>query len=140
MKPSGRDHKTDAVLKRLVDLDHATLILACCLQAQGPHIEGLQNADVDVEDDGDNRGPVLDVTVSQAEVDDTEAVAALQSDSGPLPTEEPQESQATPTFGRDMENVTLMEPRSLAVEEVVVRTIKYVILQHLRCISPNDNF
>ena len=124
MKPSGRDHKTDAVLKRLVDLDHATLILACCLQAQGPHIEDLQNVDVDIEEDGDNRGPILDVAVSQAEADDTEAVAAPQTDSGPLPTEEPQESPATPTFKRGVENVALMEPRSLAVEELVARTIK----------------
>ena len=125
MKPSGRDHKTDAVLKRLVDLDHATLILACCLQAQGPHIEGLQNVD---EDDGDNRGPVLDVAVSQAEADDTEAVAAPQTDSGPLPTEELQESPAIPTFGRGVGNLALMvmEPRPQGDpdEEMVVRTIK----------------
>ena len=61
------------MLKRLVDLDHGTLILAC-LQARGPHIEGLQNVDIHAEDDGDKQGPILDVSASQAEVDDTEAV------------------------------------------------------------------
>ena len=49
MKPNGRDYKTDPVLKRLVDLDHATLILARCLQAQGPHTEGFQIVDVPSE-------------------------------------------------------------------------------------------
>ena len=111
------------MLKRLVDLDHAILVLACCPQAQGPHIEGLQNVDVHDEDDGDNRGPILDVTASQAEADDTEAVAALRTDSGPLSTEVPQESLATPNFGRDVKNVALMESRSQE-DQVVVRTIK----------------
>ena len=125
MKPSGRDHKTDAVLKRLVDLDHAALILACCLQAQGPHIEGLQNVDVDVEGNGDNRGPVLDVTVSQAEAGDTEAVAAPQTDSGQLPTEVPQESPAIPTFGRGVGDLALMvmEPRPQGDPDEII-TIK----------------
>ena len=49
MKPNGRDHKMDPVLKRLVDLDHATLILARCLQAQGPYTEGFQTIDVPSE-------------------------------------------------------------------------------------------
>ena len=112
------------MLKRLVDLDHATLILAYCLQARGPHIEGLQNVDVDNEDDGDDRGPILDVAVSQAEEDDTEAVAAPQTDSGPLPTEEPQESPATPTLRRDVETMALMGPRSQEDEEEGVQIIK----------------
>ena len=103
MKRNGRDYKTDPVLKRLVYLDHATLILARCLQ-RGPHTEGFQNVDVHDEDDGDNRGPILDVGASQAEPDDTEVVPALWTVSRP-PTEKQQESTASPTLGRNMENV-----------------------------------
>jgi len=54
MKPNGRDYETDTVLKRLVGLDHATLTLARCLQARGPHTEGVQILDVLDEGDGDN--------------------------------------------------------------------------------------
>jgi len=46
MKPNGRDHKTDPVLKRLVALDHANLNTA-------------QVPDVHDEDDGGNRAPQL---------------------------------------------------------------------------------
>ena len=124
MKPNGRDYKTDPVLKRLIDLDRATLILASCLQAQGPHTEGFQNVDVHGEDDGDNQGPILDVSVSQAEADDTEAAPALWTDSGPLPKEEPQKSTATPAFGEHVENVALIEPRSQEDDDEVDQTIK----------------
>jgi len=51
MKPNGRDYEADPVLKRLVDLYHATLILTPCLQARGPHTEGSQIIDVHGEDD-----------------------------------------------------------------------------------------
>ena len=51
MKPHGRDYEAGPVLKRLVDLYHATLILARCLQARGPHTEGSQIIDVHGEDD-----------------------------------------------------------------------------------------
>jgi len=74
MKPNGRDYETDPVLKRLVNLDHATLILARCLQAQGPHTEGVQILDVHAEDVGDSQGRISDVSASQAEAYDTEAV------------------------------------------------------------------
>ena len=108
MKPNGRDYKTDPVLKRLVDLDHATLIL---------HTEGFQTVDVHVEGDGDNQGRTPDVSASQAEADDTETVAVLWTDSGPQPTEKPQESTASPAFGRNVENVTLIGPRSQEDED-----------------------
>ena len=36
MKPNGRDHTTDPVLKRLAGLDHYALIFARHLQARGP--------------------------------------------------------------------------------------------------------
>jgi hypothetical protein len=51
MKLNGRDYTTDPVLKRLVNSDHATLILARRLQARGPHTEGFQILDVH-DDDG----------------------------------------------------------------------------------------
>ena len=141
MEPSGRDHKTDAVLKRLVDLDHAALILACYLQARGPHTVGFQNVDVHDEDDGDNRGPILDVGASQAEADDTETVPALSTDSGPLSTAGRQELTATPAFGGDMENVALIEPQVQDDDDEVHLTIKYVILRQRRWrISPNQDF
>ena len=124
MKANGRDYKTDPVLKRLVYLDHATLILARCLQARGPHTEGFQNVDVHDEDDGDNRGPILDVSVPPAEADDTEAVPALQSDSGPLPMQGQRESTATPTFGGNVENMALVEPQVQEVDDEVDLTIK----------------
>jgi len=54
MKPNGRDYETDSVLKRFVGLDHAALTFARCLQAQGPHIEGVQISDVLDEEVGDN--------------------------------------------------------------------------------------
>jgi len=54
MKPNGRDYETDSVLKRLVGLDHAALTCARSLQAQGPHIEGVQIRDVLDGDDSDN--------------------------------------------------------------------------------------
>ena len=108
MKPNGRDYKTDPVLKRLVDLDHAALIF---------HTEGFQNVDVHVEVDADNQGRTPDVSASQAEADDTETVAALWTDLRPQPTEKPQESTATPAFGRNVENVALIEPQSQEDED-----------------------
>jgi len=36
MKPNGRDHTTDPVLKRLAGLDHDGLIFASHQQARGP--------------------------------------------------------------------------------------------------------
>jgi len=36
MKPNGQDYETDPVFKQLVDLDHATLILARSLPSAGP--------------------------------------------------------------------------------------------------------
>jgi hypothetical protein len=125
MKPSGRDYKTDPVLKRLVDLDHATLTLARCVQVQGPHTEGSQILDVHDEDDGDDRGPISGVSASQAEPDETEAVPNLCTDSGPPPAEGQQESTAaTPAFGGNMENVALIEPRSQEDDDEVDLTIK----------------
>ena len=120
MKPNGRDYKTDPVLKRLVYLDHATLILARCLQGRGPHTEGFQNVNVHGVDDGDNRGPILDVSASQAELVDTEAVPALRGISPP-PTEEQKESTATPTLGRNVENVVLREPQCEQDDEVTIK-------------------
>jgi hypothetical protein len=102
MKPNGRDYETDPVLKRLVNLDHATLILARSLQARGPHTEGGQILDVHDEDDGDNWGPISDVSASQTEADDTEAVPARYTDPGPPSTKEQLESTATPAFGRHL--------------------------------------
>ena len=82
MKPNGRDYKSDPVLKRLVHLDHATLTLAHCLQARGPHTEGFHILGEHDEDGSDNWGPISDVIAPQAEADDTEAVPALGTDSG----------------------------------------------------------
>ena len=117
MKPNGRDYKTDPVLKRLVDLDHATLTFACRLQVRGPHTEGFQNVDVRDEDDGDNQGRTPDVGASQAEADDTGAVPARWADSGLQPTEEPREPTTTPALGGNVENVALIEPRPQEVED-----------------------
>ena len=111
MKPSSRDYKTGPVLKRLVYLDHVTLILARCLQARGHHTEGFQNVDVHDGDDGDNRGPILDVSTSQAEPDDTADMPVLWTDSAPPPREGRQESKAAPAFGGNVENVNLRKPR-----------------------------
>jgi len=125
MKPNGRDYKTDSVLKRLVDLDHATLILARCIQGRGPHTEGLQNLDVNDEDDGDNQGPITNMSASQqAEAVDIEAVPALCTDSGPPPTEERQESKATPAFGGGMENAALIDPQFQEDDEEMDLAIK----------------
>ena len=115
MKPDGRDYKTDPVLKRLVDLDHAALI---------PHTEGLQTVDIHVEDGADNQEPIPDVSASQAEADDTEAVLALLTDSGPLPTEEPQESMATPAVGGNVENIVPTKPRYQEDDDEADLTIK----------------
>ena len=120
MKPDGRDYKTDPVLKRLVDLDHGALVLARC---QGPHTEGSQIVDVHVEYDGGNQEPIPDVSASQAGADDTETVLALWADSAPLPTEEPQESTATPALRGHVENVVLRKPRYQEDDEMP-RTIK----------------
>ena len=65
MKPNGRDYQTDPVLKRLADSDHATLILAHCLEARGSHTEGFQDLEVYGEDDGRNQRLVSDVTHAQ---------------------------------------------------------------------------
>ena len=119
MKPNSRDYKTDSVLKRLVDLDHATLILARCLQARGPHTEGFQILDVNDEDGDDNRGPITGMDASQAGADDIEAVPALCTDSGPLATEEQQESKATPAFGGGVENAALIDPQFQEDDEAI---------------------
>ena len=123
MKPNGRDYKMDPVLRRLVDLDHAALILACCL-ARGPQTEGFQNVDMHDEGDDDNRGPISDLSAPQAETDYTEAVPALGTDSGLPPTEEQQASTATPAVGGNVENVAPMEPRSQEDDDEVDLTIK----------------
>ena len=116
MKPNGRDYKTDPVLKRLVDLDHATLILARRVQARGSHIEGFQDLDVHGEGDNINQGPISDMVVSQAESDDTDVVPTFSTVSEPPPTEEQQEPIATPAFRK--KNISLRELRSLKGEEV----------------------
>jgi len=116
MKPNGRDHNTDPVLKRLVYSDHATLILARHLQAQGPHTEGFQILDVhdDDKDDDGNRGHISDVSVSHAEPDDIETAPAISTDPAPPPTEE----QQPPASGGNVENVILTEPQSQGGAEV----------------------
>ena len=103
------------MLKRLIDLDHAALTL---------HTEGLQIVDIHVEDDADNQEPIPDVSTSQAEADHTEAVLALLTDSGPLPTEEPQESMVTPAVGGNVENVVPAKPRYQDDDDEVDLTIK----------------
>ena len=110
MKPNGRDYKTDPVLKRLVDLDHGTLILARHVQGQGSHIEGIQDLDVHGEGNGIDQGPISDMVVSHAEPDDTDTVPAFSINSEPPPTEEQQEPIATPDFTK--KNIALRELRS----------------------------
>ena len=112
MKPNGRDYKTDPVLKRLSDSDHATLILAHRVQGQGSHIEGFQDLDVHGEGDGIDQGPISDMVVSQAEPDDTDTVLAFSTNSEPPPTEEQQEPITTPDFRK--KNIALRELRSFA--------------------------
>ena len=112
MKPNGRDYKTDPVLKRLSDSDHATLILAHRVQGQGSHIEGFQDLDVHGEGDGIDQGPISDMVVSQAEPDDTDTVPAFSTNSEPPPTEEQQEPIAIPDFRK--KNIALRELRSFA--------------------------
>ena len=127
MKPTGRDYKTDPVLKRLADSDHATLILARRVQARGPHTEGFQDLEVHIEGGGSNREPISDMWVSQAELDDTDTVPAIRTNSTPPPTKEQQGSTTTPALGRNVENVALRELRSLeedGVEDKVDLTIK----------------
>ena len=116
MKPNGRDYKTDPVLKRIADSDHATLILACHVQTRGSHIEGFQNLDVHGEVDGIDQGPISDMVMSQAEPDDTDAVPAFSTDSEPAPTEEKQEPIANHASRK--ENIALRELRSLKGDEV----------------------
>ena len=111
MKPNGRDYKTDPVLKRLTDLDHATLILARRVQARGSHIEDIQDLDVHDEGDGVDQGSVSDMVVSQAEPDDTDAVPAFSTNSEPPPMEEQREPTATPGFRK--KNITVGELRAL---------------------------
>jgi len=103
------------VLKRLANSDHATLILAHSVQAQGPHTEGFQDLGVHGENDG--QGPISDMGVSQGEADGTEAAPALSTDSAPPPTKEQQESTTTPTVGRNVANFALRELRSLEDDE-----------------------
>ena len=117
MKLSGRNYKTDAVLKRLADSDHATLILARRAQARSPHTECFQDRGVGGDGDGSIQGPISDVGVFQAEHDDTDAVPARSTDSAPPPTKEQQESTATPAFGRNVENFALRELRPLEDDE-----------------------
>jgi len=124
MKPNGRDYETDPVLRRLVSLDHATLILARSLQARDPHTEGVL---IFAEDDDDNQGRILDVRASQAEASDTEAVPALCTDSGPPQTEEQQELTAT-AFRGNVENI--VKPPYQEDDEVD-RTIKWVMMVSL---------
>ena len=116
MKPNGRDYKTDPILKRLADLDHATLILARRVQARGSHIEGFQDFDVHGEGDGIDQGPISDMVVSQAEPDDTDAVPAFSTDSKPPPTKVQQGPIATPAFRK--ENIALRELGSPKGDEV----------------------
>jgi hypothetical protein len=103
MKPNGRDYKTDPVLKRLADSDHATLIFARRLQA-------LQIPDVHDADDG-TQGPISDVIASQAAPNDTAAVPVFSTGSASPPTEGQQESTATPAIGRNVENAVLRRSR-----------------------------
>ena len=111
MKPNHRDYTTDPVLKRLVDSDHATLILAHRLQSRSPHAEGFQILDIQIDDrdDGGNQGHVSDVSASQAEPDDTETAPATRAP--PPSAEEQQVSTAAPTSGGNVENVVLVEPQ-----------------------------
>ena len=122
MKPNGRDHKTDPVLKRLADSDHATLILARRVQARGSHIEGFPDLDEHGEGDGIDQGPISDMVVSQVQPDDTDTVPAFSTGSEPPPTEEQQEPIAT-AFRK--EDIALGELRSLKGDEVD-GTIKYI--------------
>ena len=105
-------------MKRLAESDHNTLILACRIEARGPHTEGFQDLEVHGEGDGSNQGAISDVGVSQAEPGDTDAVPALNTDPAPPSTKEQQELAATPACGKNMENVTLRELRSLEDDEV----------------------
>ena len=118
MKPNGRDHQIDPVLKRLAESDHATLMLAHHVEARGPHTESFQNLEVHGEGDGSNQGPISDMGVSRAEPGDTDAVPALSTDPAPPPTKEQQESTATPSCGKNVESVTLRELQSLEDDEV----------------------
>ena len=116
------------MLRRLANSDHATLILASRLQAQGPHTEGFQILDVydDEDDDGSNRGHISDVSVSQAGLDNTEIVPGLHTDSAPPPPEGQQAFTATPTSGGNLENVVLIEPQSQEATEVTQTTTEEV--------------
>ena len=122
MKPNGRDYKTDPVLKRLVDLDHGTLILARRIQARDSHIEGFQDLEVHGKGNNIDQGPISDMVMSQAEPVDTDDVPAFSTDSEPPPTKVQQEPIATPGF--EKENIAL---RSLKGDKVD-GPIKYVIL------------
>lgn len=117
MKLNGRDYKTDPLLKRLADSDHATLILARRAQSRSPHTEGIQDHGVDGEGDGSNQGPISDLGVSQPEQVDTETVPARSTDSAQSPTKEQQVSTATPALGRNVESFTLKELRPLDDDE-----------------------
>jgi hypothetical protein len=120
MKPNGRHCKTDPVLKRLADSDHAALILARRLQAL--QIRGVHDAD-----DGGDQGPISGVSASQAEPNDTEAAPIFSTDSASPPTEEQQESTPTPAIGRNVENFVIKRPRyrdDQDDDEVDVTTIK----------------
>ena len=95
------------MLKRLANSDHASLILACRLQARGPHSEGFQVLDVQNagEDGGSNHEHIPDVSASRAGPNDTETVPVLHPDIAPPST-------STPAPGGNLENVVLVGPQS----------------------------
>ena len=112
------------MLKRLANSDHATLILARRLHAQGPHSEGFQILDVHNagEDGSNNQGHISDVSASQAGLYDTETVPVLHIDSAPPPPKWQQISTATPAPGGNLENVALIGSQSQEAAEVTQTT------------------
>ena len=106
-------------MKRLADSDHAALILARRLHARRPHAEDFQILDVHdgCEDNGNNQEHISDVSVSQAERDDTETRPALTT--GPtLPRmKEKQVPTVIPTSRRNVETVFLKDPQSQRVTQ-----------------------
>ena len=124
MKPNGHDYTTDPVLRQLANSDHATLVLAHRLKAQGPHTNGFQVLNVHNagEDGGSKQGHISDVSASQAGPDDTETVPVLHIDSAAPPPKWQQISTATPAPGGNLENVVFIGPQSQEAAEVTRTT------------------
>ena len=112
------------MLRRLANSDHANLILACRLQAQGPHSEGFQIIDVQNagEDDGSNQGHISDASASQAGPDETETVPVLRTGSAPSLPKVQQISTSTPAPGGNLTNIVLSGPRSRETLEEIQTT------------------